>query len=226
MTLAEHFYSLKYGYVADNKIDANGDEHSGANGRFVEKSNKDETGKSTTKKKPLKVVSKSELHDFIAKHRNSKDDERVSLGEVDNKAKARIKAATGIDVERVILDSDSVRHAFDPKHNLDPDDLDDMKSIIETTTDISLSPEKTRKGCPVIIFKSQEPNGVILCEEYRAKNKELELQTAYRKKKQRLNADSRPLAYAQDEAAYNQNINHHISDVNSLMGLYKMLKRA
>lgn len=38
MTLAEQFISIKkYGYVLDNKTDANGMEHSGANGQFIEK---------------------------------------------------------------------------------------------------------------------------------------------------------------------------------------------
>ena len=65
------------------------------------------------------------------------------------------------------------------------DDLDDMKEVIDTTSDISLSPKKNHNGNPVIIFKKIEPNGVILCEEYRAGKKELELQTAYRMKRKR-----------------------------------------
>ena len=71
-----------------------------------------------------------------------------------------------------------------------------MKDVIETTTDISLSPDKNKTGNTIIIFKKQEPNGVILCEEYRAGKKELELQTAYRLKKnqQSLSAGNRPLA--------------------------------
>ena len=143
--------------------------------------------KSNEKKRgALRVLTKQETHDFIEKHKTSKINERVSLGNVSDETKKRIQDATGIEVERVILDSDSVRHAYDkPAHNLEPNDLDDMKDVIDTTTDISLSSDKNPQGNPIIIFKKQEANGVILCEEYRAGKKELELQTAYRIKKNR-----------------------------------------
>ncbi len=143
-------------------------------------------GNQNARKGALKVLNKQETHNFIEKHKNSKENERVSLGSISGEAKNRIKDKTGLGVERVILDSDSIRHTFNnPNHNLEPNDLDDMKDVIETSTDISLSSDKNAVGNPVIVFKKQEPNGVILCEEYRAKKKELELQTAYRVKKNR-----------------------------------------
>jgi len=168
------------------------------------------------KKGALKVLDKQETHDFIEKHKTSKENERVSLGSVSSDAKKRIKAATGIDVERVILDSDSIRHAFNPKHNLEENDLDDMKEVIDTTTDISLSPNKNSMGNPIIIFKKQEPNGVILCEEYRAGKKELELQTAYRVKKNRqpLSADNQPLANVRNVTAPANNVARNNGSVN------------
>ena len=137
------------------------------------------------KKGKLQVLNKKELHDFIEKHKTSKENVRVSLGEISDEARNRIKEKTGLLVNRVILDSDSVRHAYSkPQHNLNPNDLDDMKNIIETTTDIEMGGINPQ-GNPIIIFKKQEVNGIILCEEYRAKNKELELQTAYRIKKEK-----------------------------------------
>jgi len=57
-----------------------------------------------------------------------------------------------------------------------------MKEIVDTTTDIKLSPTKDKNGQPVIIFRQQEPNGVFLLMEFRAGRLNLELQTAYRKK--------------------------------------------
>lgn len=52
MTLTEQFISIKkYGYVLDNKTDANGMEHSGANGQFVEKGGSGESQKSKSPKK-------------------------------------------------------------------------------------------------------------------------------------------------------------------------------
>ncbi len=240
MTLDALFFQLKHGYILDNKTDANGAEH-GNNGQFVSKGGSSGEKKEEPKKKgALKVLSKNELHNFINYHKNSKENVRVSLGTIQDDAKNRIKKATGLDVERVILDSDSIRHSFDnPNHNLEPDDLDDMKEIIDTTTDISLSTEKNKTGNSVIIFKKQEPNGVILCEEYRAGKKELELQTAYRMKKNRqpLSADSRPLAYVRNvtaprsEAEINQttptdNIARSCAKIKSLEDLFRMVKGA
>lgn len=170
------------------------------------------------KKGALKVLSKEETKEFIKKHKNSKENERVSLGTISEDAKKRIKEATSLDVERVILDSDSVRHAFDPKHNLEENDLDDMKDVVETSTDISLSPNKNKTGNPIIIFKKQEPNGVILLEEYRAGKKELELQTAYRVKKNRqpLSVDKQPLANVQNVAAPNKTITDNDENVKQV----------
>lgn len=137
------------------------------------------------RKGALKVLTKSELHNFIKTHKNSKENIRVSLGDVKEEAKQRIKAKTGIEVNRVILESDSIRHAFKkPNHNLEEDDLDDMFDVINTTTDISLSEEKSNNN-QVIIFKKQEPNGVYLLEEFRSGKGDLELVTAYRLKKNR-----------------------------------------
>lgn len=153
----------------------------------------------TPKKGTLKVLSPKETHNFIQKHRTSKENERVSLGDIADDAKKRIKDATGLDVTRAILDSDSLHHAFnDPKHNLDDNDLDNMKEVIDTSRNIELSDKKNKQGNPVTIFKEEKPNGVILCEEYRAKNKELELQTAYKEKRLPLSAENRPLAYVRN----------------------------
>ena len=178
--------------------------------------------KSNEKKRgALRVLTKQETHDFIEKHKTSEINEKVSLGNVSDETKKRIQDATGIEVERVILDSDSVRHAYDkPAHNLEPNDLDNMKEIIETTTDISLSPEKTKQGTPVIIFKKQEPNGVILCEEYRAGKKELELQTAYRVKKNRQphSAENQPLANVRNVTAPISNIQQNGEKSSSKKG--------
>lgn len=102
-----------------------------------------------------------------------------------------------------------------------------MKEIIESTTDISLSPTKNKQGNPVIIFKKQEPNGVILCEEYRAGKKELELQTAYRVKKNRqpLSVDKQPLANAQSVTAPKSTLTHDTAEVKSLSEMFLRLKR-
>ena len=240
MTLNALFLQAKYGYILDNKTDANGAEH-GNNGQFVSKGGNGGEKKEETKKKrkgSLKVLNKKELHNFINYHKTSKENVRVSLGTISDDAKNRIKKATGLDVDRVILDSDSIRHSFDNSdHNLEPDDLDDMKEVIDTTTDISLSSKKNNNGNPVIIFKKMEPNGVILCEEYRAGKKELELQTAYRMKRNRqpLGVQNKLPANVQNgvapksEPATNQtvtidNITPDGLKINSLQDLFMLAK--
>lgn len=64
MTLREQFESLKYnGFVCDNKTDANGCEHSGADGRFVEKGGGENT-------QPKKKGVAAKLRDEFNKNTN------------------------------------------------------------------------------------------------------------------------------------------------------------
>lgn len=129
-------------------------------------------------------------------------------------------------VARVILDSDSIRHAYSKsEHNLLPDDLDDMKEVIETTTDIELSPKRNATGNPVIIFKKQEQNGVILCEEYRAGKKELELQTAYRKFRQPHGVLNELPANVRNATALENTITDTAPEVKSIEELWQTIKQ-
>ena len=222
MTIQEMFNSVKrYGYVTDAEWEEC-DHPRDKNGQFT-----DGDGRSDKKRKgALKEVSKTELHDFIQRHKTSKDNERISLGRIIQSAKERILRMTGLEIERVILDSDSIRHAYSKsEHNLLPDDLDDMKEVIETTTDIKLSPKRNATGNPVVIFKKQEPNGVILCEEYRAGKKELELQTAYRQFRQPHGVHDELPANVRNATALNNTITDIAPEVKSIAGLWNMLKR-
>ena len=66
MTLREQFESLKhYGYVCDNKTDANGMEHSGANGQFVSKGGGDS---SQSKKKGVAAKLRDEFNKNTAQY--------------------------------------------------------------------------------------------------------------------------------------------------------------
>ena len=187
-----------------DKEDGNGLEHSDKNGQFV--SNEDNAEKKERKGK-LKVLNKEETKDFIRKHKNSKENERVCLGDVKPEAKTRIKKATGLDTTRVILDSDSIRHTFQkPAHNLEIDDLDDMYDVVNTTHDISLSSDTTKRGTPVIIFRKEESNGVYLLMEFRAGKHELELQTAYRQQNRQRHDETSPQANVRNGAVPSDNI--------------------
>ena len=142
-------------------------------------------GNTSKTKGRLQVLNKAELHDFIEKHKTSTENVRVSLGKISSKAQQRIKEKTGLVVNRVILDSDSIRHAYSKAaHNLEPNDLDNMVDVINTTNDITVSSKKYNNNT-AIIFKEEIENGVFFVEEFRAGKNELELVTAYRQKKNR-----------------------------------------
>lgn len=200
----EHVTIFDMVRLTHDKEDANGAQHSDDNGQFVGNGN---NGSKKARKGKLKVLNKEEIKDFIRKHKNSKENERVCLGEVKPEAKTRIKEATGLDTERVILDSDSIRHTFQkPAHNLEIDDLDDMYDVVNTTHDISLSSDTTKRGTPVIIFRKEESNGVYLLMEFRAGKHELELQTAYRQQNRRRHDETSPQANVRNGAVPSDNI--------------------
>ena len=105
------------------------------------------------------------------------------------------------------MDSDSIRHTFQkPAHNLVIDDLDDMYDVVNTTHDISLSSDTTKRGTPVIIFRKEESNGVYLLMEFRAGKHELELQTAYRQQNRRRHDETSPQANVRNGAVPSDNI--------------------
>lgn len=206
MTIQDMFYSLKkYGFVQDgaevpeNSVSPDGTKIK-KNGEWVSisKNNESKFTIKTNETKPngqlkkgaLKVLNKEDFKDFIKESKNFKENVKISLGELKDDAKKRIEAIVGKNIKRIVVESGNIKHAFKKKnHNLLDSDLDDMAEIINTTTDISLSPEKSSEGLPVVIFRKQEPNGVYILEKYRAGREELAFETAYRiKKQQPLNA--------------------------------------
>lgn len=137
----------------------------------------------STAKKMQKLTNKNAIHQAIEEFQTTQEEKKYDLGKITPAAKTRIKKKTGLDPERVILETSSLTHALKDSHNLQPGDLDKMKEMVDTCTDITLSPKPDKSGQPVIIFKQQEPNGVNLLMEFRAGKLDLELQTAYRQKK-------------------------------------------
>ncbi len=144
---------------------------------------KAKTKHSNTAKRMEKLTNKKSIHHAIEEFQTTQEEKKYDLGKITPVAKTRIKKKTGLDPERVILETSSLTHALNEKHNLQPGDLDKMKEMVDTCTDITLSPKLDKNGQPVIIFKQQEPNGVNLLMEFRAGKLDLELQTAYRQKK-------------------------------------------
>lgn len=138
-------------------------------------------------KRPGKRISiiknKAELHAAIEKYKNDKTEVKYNLGKLKPLTKRRIKAKTGLDPENMILETDIIPHVEQLKHNLKPGDIELIPEIVNTTTNITLSNKKNTRGNPVILFKQNEQNGLIIAMEYRSKKLELGLVTAYRIKK-------------------------------------------
>lgn len=145
---------------------------------------KAKTKTKSTAQKMEKLVNKKEIHRAIEEFNNTKEEKLYDLGKIAPAAKTRIKKKTGLDPENVIFETSSLLHTQKPHHNLAPGDLERMKEIVDTTSDIKLSPKRDRKGRQVIIFREHEPNGVNLLMEFRVGKLSLELETAYRQKKE------------------------------------------
>lgn len=130
-----------------------------------------------------KLTGRKAIHEAIEKYKETKEEKIYDLGKITPSAKKRIKKNTGLDPERVILETGSLTHTIKDYHNLYPGDLERMKEIVDNATDIRLSPEKDDSGHPIIVFREKEPNGLNLFMEFRSGRLFLELKTAYRQKK-------------------------------------------
>jgi len=135
--------------------------------------------------KKLITATKEEVRKFLSDAINTTDDYRISLGNVSDSARERIKDKTGFEVNRIVLDSSEIRHAMKKtEHHIVLSDLENIDSIINTTTIIKLE-EKKHQNNSVIRFIEEKENGINLLMEYRSKKGDLSLVTAYRVKKEK-----------------------------------------
>jgi hypothetical protein len=141
----------------------------------------DEPPKDDSKK--LKTATKEEVKQFLKDAINTKEERRISLGNVSDSAKERIKDKTGKDVNRIILDSGEIRHAMKkPEHHINLSDLERIGEIVNSTNEITLEDEKHQNN-DVIRFVEEVENGINLIMEFRARKGDLSLVTAYREKR-------------------------------------------
>lgn len=141
----------------------------------------DEPPKDDSKK--LKTATKEEVKQFLKDAINTKEERRISLGNVSDSAKERIKDKTGKDVNRIILDSGEIRHAMKkPEHHINLSDLERIGEIVNSTKEITLEDEKHQNN-DVIRFVEEVENGINLIMEFRARKGDLSLVTAYREKR-------------------------------------------
>ena len=128
------------------------------------------------------VLNHDELKLFIQNARDGKIGNAL-IGMVSDSTKKVIKKKTGIDVTKIILEGSSVIHAYQPKHKLEPDDIEKCVEVINNPIDITLSLIKSKQGLDVLIFEG-DINGKIFFVEvvHKKYNGFLSLKTAYRHK--------------------------------------------
>lgn len=133
--------------------------------------------------KKLKTATKEEVKQFLKDAMNTNENRRISLGDVTDSAKERIKDKTGKQVNRILLDSGEIRHAMKKaEHHINLADFEKVYEIVNTTNKITLEEEKHQNN-DVIRFVEEVENGINLIMEFRAKKGDLSLVTAYRIKR-------------------------------------------
>ncbi|MEW5815564.1 MAG: hypothetical protein AB1798_09255, partial [Spirochaetota bacterium] len=176
----------------------------------------------------------SKLIHFIKESFNNPTNrvKKLIIGDIDKTAQQRIYEKTGLEAKKIIIDNYSVIHVLNKKsHNITIRDLLLREYIINNTIDIQLSNEK-HQGNPVIIFKMDIEGEIVFLEEYRNKNNELELATAYRIKKSRRRsnavAKSNPLELTSynDPPLRNSIALFRIFDKRKIIPIVPILKKA
>ena len=124
-------------------------------------------------------------------------------------ARNRIEAISGVKVEDIEIDRNSIVHALKKsEHNLALDDLLLTVEVINTSTDIEMS-GKRHLANAVLTFRKDIDGDITFLTEVRAKNGYFLVFNAYRQKKARSrrfsNAAQRPQgSHVQDGSARNE----------------------
>ncbi|MDR0321156.1 MAG: hypothetical protein LBI28_06610 [Treponema sp.] len=128
--------------------------------------------------KKTKKTMKEILNDFIEESLKNRKapHKQIVIGMIKPSAQQRIKDKCGHKISKIEINRNGVVHAMRKKeHNLEADALLYAVDVINTTTDISLSP-KQHKGSNVLIFKKEIGNEItFLTEVHIRKNRLLVL---------------------------------------------------
>jgi hypothetical protein len=115
---------------------------------------------------------------------------QIVIGMVDKDAQQRIKDKCGKIISKIEINRYGIIHTITKEnHNLEANDLLHAVEVINTATDISLSP-KQHKGCDVLIFKKDIDNEITFLIEVHATNDYLLVFDAWRKKRLRRGSDA------------------------------------
>ena len=120
---------------------------------------------------------------------DGKTNEEVFMARVSNTAKDRLNKKFQLDVDDIVTDTYSVRHAYKKaSHNLEPNDIIHAVEVINTSTDIKAAGE--HRNNPAFIFKKDINGEISFLVEARIKKRKLAIFNFYRKKKARQKSDA------------------------------------
>jgi len=156
----------------------------------------------------MRELTPSELKDFIDESMNNRHlpNKRVMIGTITADAQNRIEAVCGRKVKDIDTDRSGVIHALKKAdHNLETEDLLLAVDVINTSTDIALSPDKNQNN-DVLMFKKDIDGDITFLTEVRAGNGYLLVFNAWRQKKARSRRRSNAArrlqgAYVQNDSA-------------------------
>jgi hypothetical protein len=136
-----------------------------------------------------------ELKKFIEESRTSGSDNHAWIGNVEAGTALRIKAISGVEVSKIMIEGGAIRHSYNKaRHNLEDNDLLHAAEIINKTKSIELSTQKHR-GSDVLIFKSDSNGEIIFLKAVRPKHGGwLSLVTCYRPQKAGRGSDAAKIA--------------------------------
>jgi hypothetical protein len=138
-----------------------------------------------------KILAKQEFAEFVKNSLSGqfKEDQKAWIGNVTSGASARIMRICGKRVERIMVSSSAIAHAYSKtSHNLLPTDILHLVEVINTTNNIKISAESFRSelGSTVLEFEMDIQGSLKFVEIVRISKKYkgwLDLVTCYRKRK-------------------------------------------
>ena len=121
-----------------------------------------------------------ELRVFIHAARNGAVGNAL-IGQVGAAAQKEVHRLTGTSVTKIVLEGTSIVHADNPKHNLDPDDLEKCVEVINNPLKIKLLPRENAQGLKLVEFEGNITGALYFAMAVHKKNKGwLSLASAYR----------------------------------------------
>lgn len=133
------------------------------------------------------IQSQEEYQIFINQSLINKDgiNKKINIGETTEDTRTRL----GKNVRNIGIDNDAVIHAYNEKHNLEPDDLLHAAEIINEADNLILS-KKQHNQCNVISFVKDLNGEIELLAEIHEQKYFLMIFNAWRKKKVRRRPDA------------------------------------